>query len=681
MDKQAILSRLDVQSFYADAIPSLKWNGSAWGQGLCPLHDDHRPSFFANRETGAWNCKGCNKSGSLFDFYMVRHGVDFRGAVNALAREAGINIHREGPAKKTGISRKIVDTYDYTDEQGNALYQVVRYEPKDFRQRRPDGKGGWIWNLEGVRLVPYRLPEVLKAKSVIVTEGEKDVETLREWGLTATTNAQGAGKWRQEYNEHFKGRRVAVLPDNDEPGRKHAETVAWAIHGIAESVRVVELPELPHKGDVSDWLNQGGTKGKLIELIKQALEWTPTEVKPAQDGRRQVEESKQAPIPQLVNISSVTPEPVTWLWRNWLPSGKIAIVDGDPGLGKSTILLDLAARITKGLPMPGDTESNEPGNVVLLSAEDGLADTIRPRLDAAGADVTRVDAFCGVMCDGTPHLPSLPGDVRVLHQVAKEKAARLIVIDPLFAYLHGSIKSNSDQDVRGVLHLVAKMAEDTGAAVAIIRHLNKTPGGNPLYRGGGSIGIIGAARIGLLVAQDPENEDRRVLAVAKSNLGPKPKSLAYSLEPVGEYTRIKWEGESHYLAKDLLAMQNDDEDMGGAREQAEDFLRNRLADGPVSAKQIQKEAKAEGISDATLRRASKRLGVKHGKQGGFFGGEKGWAWSLPAEDAQDAHSSGMSTFRENEHLQQVEGGKCALCSRGGMCIMAEGQRELCGGPC
>ena len=167
----------------------------------------------------------------------------------------------------------IAATYDYTDENGALLFQVVRYSPKGFRQRRPDGHGGWIWNLSGVKRVLYRLPELVSAgqdDNIFIVEGEKDVDRLRGLGLTATTNAGGAGKWKSSYNHYFRDRDVILLPDNDEPGRKHADEVKEALTGIARSVTVVELPGLPAKGDVSDWLTAGHSKDELRSLVEHA---------------------------------------------------------------------------------------------------------------------------------------------------------------------------------------------------------------------------------------------------------------------------------------------------------------------------------------------------------------------------------------------------------------------------
>jgi hypothetical protein len=168
-------------------------------------------------------------------------------------------------------------TYDYTDELGELLYQVVRYKPKDFRQRRPDDKGRWQWNLDGTRRVLYRLPEILAADlnaTVYKCEGEKDVDRVRAEGLLATTNAQGAKKWREEFADALKDRRVVILPHNDESGREHAELVARSLSGKVRSVKILELPGLPEDGgDVYDYFEGGGTAEELEQLANEAPEW------------------------------------------------------------------------------------------------------------------------------------------------------------------------------------------------------------------------------------------------------------------------------------------------------------------------------------------------------------------------------------------------------------------------
>lgn len=175
------------------------------------------------------------------------------------------------------VKPKLVAAYVYRDATGAVLYEACRYEPKTFRQRRPDGHGGYLWNLEGVPRVLYRLPELLASKkAVIVVEGEKDVDNLYALGCVATCNVGGAGKWRDEYNEHLRGRQVVILPDNDHAGAEHADKVARALVGIAASVKVVPLPGLAPKGDVSDWIAAGGTKKRLVEIMQAAPEFDPS---------------------------------------------------------------------------------------------------------------------------------------------------------------------------------------------------------------------------------------------------------------------------------------------------------------------------------------------------------------------------------------------------------------------
>lgn len=181
------------------------------------------------------------------------------------------------------MATSIVARYPYHDEHGALLFEVVRFEPKSFAQRRPDGRGGFVWGLDGVRRVPYRLPQLLNSVgTVYVTEGEKDADRLVDLGVTATCNPCGAGSWRPELAKYFDGREVTILPDNDGAGLAHADDVARALHPVAKSVRVVWLPGLPSKADVSDWLDAGHTFARLDEIAAQTPVWCPAEAQGAE---------------------------------------------------------------------------------------------------------------------------------------------------------------------------------------------------------------------------------------------------------------------------------------------------------------------------------------------------------------------------------------------------------------
>lgn len=220
-------------------------------QAKCPAHEDAKASLAVKQ----------GQKGVL----LTCHAGCKTGDV---AKALGLRVSDlfDEPLKKT--DRKIVATYPYTDENGKLLYEVVRFEPKDFRQRRPNGNG-WDWGLGETRRVLYHLPRLIRSapKAVFVVEGEKDVHSLETLNLVATSASGGAGKWLPGYSESLKGRIVLILPDNDAPGRAHAKQVADSLAGIA-TPRVLELPGLAPKGDVSDWIAAGGTRDKLLALCK-----------------------------------------------------------------------------------------------------------------------------------------------------------------------------------------------------------------------------------------------------------------------------------------------------------------------------------------------------------------------------------------------------------------------------
>jgi RecA-family ATPase len=336
----------------------------------------------------------------------------------------------------------------------------------------------------------------------------------------------------------------------------------------------------------------------------------------------------------LVRLSDVEPEQVLWLWPGRIPLGKLTILDGDPGLGKSMITCDLAARVSTGREMPdgekGDLDG--PAGVVLLSAEDGLADTIRPRLHAAGADCTRIAALTHVVDEtGLMKAPNVANLDEIEKAIATTEA-KLVIIDPVVAYLPGNAKSHNDQDVRRVLAPLAELAERKGVAILMLRHLNKAPGGNPLYRGGGSIAFIGAVRSGLLAAQDPEDEtgQRRVIASTKSNLALTSQALAYHVVTADNgAARIEWDGLSEHTAAGLLTVL-DQEDKSAVAD-AVAFLEDLLQDDGCKADDVWSKARQQGISKRTLDRAKSRLSVKSVRCGAVT--DAYWMWVLSTEGA------------------------------------------------
>ena len=340
------------------------------------------------------------------------------------------------------------------------------------------------------------------------------------------------------------------------------------------------------------------------------------------------------PRANVKKLSEVTPERVQWLWPGWLPIGKVVILDGDPSVGKSTLTADWAARVSTGTPWPDGSECLE-GDVLLLSAEDGLADTIRPRLDAAGGDPSRIHALESVSYeaqDGSTRARAFNlSDVTALERTVSEHLPRLVLIDVLMAYLPGQVDSHKDQDVRTVLGELARIADRYGCCIVALRHMNKSGGSKAMYRGAGSIGIVGAARVGMLAGHDPTDEtgERRVLAVFKSNLAAIPGALTYRLADAPEHgcARIEWTGSSTLKADGLLAAQAEDAD---ELREIDAWLLDYLerSGGEAKARDVINDGKTAGFTEDAIKRARRRLRIRTERNG--FGKGSVVAWSIGA---------------------------------------------------
>ena len=259
--------RLDVREFLGK-LEGVRRSGDGW-VAKCPVrghgngNGDQRPSLSVSQAADGRILAKCH-AGCPTERVIEVMGFSM---VDLFPESPNGNGHAE-----------IAATYDYEDETGNLLFQVVRQSPKKFFQRRPDGKGGWINKVGNTRKVLFRLREILAGDPtlpVFVVEGEKDVLELERLGLIATTNPMGAGKWRPEYSKSLRARDIVLIPDNDRPGRDHVETAARSLRDAAASVKILELPGLPKAGDVSGWLKAGGTAEELLRMTAEAPEWTP----------------------------------------------------------------------------------------------------------------------------------------------------------------------------------------------------------------------------------------------------------------------------------------------------------------------------------------------------------------------------------------------------------------------
>ena len=319
---------------------------------------------------------------------------------------------------------------------------------------------------------------------------------------------------------------------------------------------------------------------------------------------------------KMISMADVQSQEVGWLWYPFIPYGKLTIIQGDPGDGKTTLVLNLAARLSRGEGMETEMEVAEPVNIIYQTAEDGLADTVKPRLEQAGADCTRISVI-----DESDKALSMV-DERLEQAVVRQKA-KVLILDPIQAYLGGGIDMNRANEARDMTKRLGALAERTGCAVILIGHMNKNGGGKAAYRGMGSIDFFAVARSVLLVGRIEGEENLRAMVQIKNNLAGLGHAKAFGLSEDG----FKWMGDYEITADEVL---------GGIvpkvnkKEKALRFLRDMM--GPnvaMPSEEVLALAKEEGIGKRTLESAKKELGIRAKRIAGK------WYWDFSIGEAQD----------------------------------------------
>jgi DnaB-like helicase C terminal domain/CHC2 zinc finger/Toprim-like len=338
----------EVHAYYASQVPGLKQFGKEL-RGPCPVHNGKDLNFSVNIETGFAHCHSqCGRGWDVISLEMELTGVGF-----PQAKERVFDL--VGRPRVPWEDRNIEAVYDYTDEAGKLLYQVVRLHGKQFRQRRPDGQGAWTWGLGDVQRVPFQLPRIMGSEFVAVCEGEKDALALDRVGIIASCNSGGAGNFKPELVAYFAGKAIVIFPDNDQPGREHALKVAVLLAPVAKSLKIVELPGLEAKGDVSDYINAGGTVEQIRELYRLAQLWTPewefaSNVPDENDKHvRTIEQEVEAAggLTEFWNLAKFTGLPTPFTKLNWvlgggMRPGEVYVIGGNQGSGKTSLALQFA---------------------------------------------------------------------------------------------------------------------------------------------------------------------------------------------------------------------------------------------------------------------------------------------------------------------------------------------------
>lgn len=564
---------------------------------------------------------------------------------------------------------KWIARWPYRDAKGRLLFLAVRFEPVGERKEvipltycEKDGRRAWRWQALPAPRPLYGLDKLAARPEapVLVTEGEKKVEPAEKFfpEYVAVTSPGGSGAAGKADWTPLKGRRVTVWPDADDAGRRYADDVARLAHAAgAASVAVVPVPEdFPEGWDLADAPPDGWTAERLrAELLEKAISWE------SKAGPREPTEAEHGIIYRC--IADVEAKPIRWLWPGRIARGKVSMIAGHPGLGKSQVTASLAAIVTTGGLWPVDRTRAERGSAIFLTAEDDAEDTLRPRLEAVGADLPRVyilDAVREKTDAGKTRVRgfSLADDIARLDSLlATRPDVSVLVVDPVSAYL-GGVDSHKNADVRALLAPLAEMAARHGVAVVCVSHLNKGTGNDALMRVTGSLGFVAAARAVYVVAKDDKQAGRRLFLPLKNNLGNDESGFAFSIEshrlPGGiETSRVAWEAEPVTTTADEALAPAGDPEERNALDDAKEFLAALLADGPMRAKKVFAEAREAGHAERTIRRAQKALAVEAIKDGL----KGGWQWRLPpkmAKGAEDGQAQNVATFGGVGHLREGE---------------------------
>lgn len=653
----------------------------------CPAHPDQNPSLsigLGRNDKVLLNCfAGCS-----FSEICEAANLDPRelaGSSNGDAGSRSAELRKNAYAsaeqavealpaivgRTKGSTWNVVAEYPYRTALGVEIARVIRLEPANAVQERAKtfrpisldpAHNVWILRDPPGPWPLYRLTELRGPGRVWVCEGEKCVEAMRGLGLVATTSAHGAKAPHRTDWSPLAGRDVVILPDYDTAGIRYAERVSGILMRLSPPcrIRIVQLPGLPAGGDIVEFLAERRDSTPVRQEIEDLADRTPIRQPPVDDLPVQ---SRAV----IVQLSEITPQPLQWLWLNRIPFGKLTMFAGDPGVGKSLIIIDLAARVSTGAALPDCQGSGEAQDVLLLTAEDDLHDTVRPRLDVAGADPDRIVCLKGVremLRDGYRSF-LLARDLALMEEALRNRPTiRLVIIDPISAYLGGA-DSHRNDDVRGLLAPLSEMAARNRVAVVAVTHLNKGHIGRALYRMMGSLAFVAAARAAHLFVADPNDPARRFMLSIKTNLGSPPAGLAYrieraSAEGVGQVGRIVWYPEPVLrTADEVLTATVNGEGRYSALEEAEAWLADALGSGPIAAKDVKSRAAEAGIKSRTLERARAKLGVLP-KRAGFGHGSQ-WVWSMPAKVASscEGHQSSPLAFFGKLGNLRVEGASTA----------------------
>jgi len=470
--KEQIFQKLNIRSFYGGYIKDISSKDQNYCRCPFPDHDDSNPSFSVNLLNGFYKCHGCGNEGDVFDFYKKYHGVDFKTAVSQLAELIGID-----PENNNSEFDKILYEYDYLDNNGNLLYQIVRYNPKEFRPRRKDKAGNWVYNLPGVEKVLYNLPELVKSENIIYVEGEKDADNLKKRGFTATTHPFGANSWKSDYSKFLKGKNVFIIPDNDTSGFKLAYEIAKDLLEVAQTVKIIQLPDLGEQKDkngldVTDWIEKrrvdNKSDGDIKMEINHLIEKAPI--------------FKMSFIQGPDNIAPVTIKellihkfpPREDILEPWLQTQGLAMIHAFRGVGKTQLSVGIAVAVSSGSQFL-KWKAEKPRKVLFIDGEMPGA-VIQERFSNAlwSMEKEPIESFLRIV---TPDLigssvPNLSDEINQNKIEPYLKDISLIIIDNLSTVCQGG-PENDAQSWLSMQNWALKQRSE-GKSILFIHHDGKS---------------------------------------------------------------------------------------------------------------------------------------------------------------------------------------------------------------
>ncbi|MBQ2152333.1 MAG: AAA family ATPase, partial [Clostridia bacterium] len=578
----------------------------------CPAHDDRHSSLSVSQSTDGKILLNCF-AGCTAEQIVSSLGLKLS---DLFSEQSKPQFNTQFTNRSSG-GKAIV--YDYTDDMGNVIVKKLRYPNKAFCWLHYDTKHKQYdkGRPQAAKPLLYNSYACKGSEWLYIVEGEKDVDTLKRYNKAAVSFPDGCqSKWYNEYSDYFRNKTVAIIQDNDTPGKEFAKRIAAKLFECAKSVRIIDLTQIwedmPEKADVTDYLSKyPNSIDEVSKLANNTAVW-----------------SHKFDKRKYIFLSEVTSKKTEWLWYPYIPSGKLTILAADPGTGKTFFSLYLAAQTSTGRPFYGQELYNKPGVVVYQTAEDGIADTLKPRLEPMNPNFDNI-----VVYDESNESLSFSESYQKIEDIMQDLHPKLMIFDPLQAYLGADVDMHRANEVRPVMRKIGDLAEKYKCAVLLIMHNNKNTSAQALYRALGSIDITAIVRSQLIMAKDPNSESGGIiLCHEKSSLARHGQSILFEIDP--ERHGIVWNGFSNLTADDVLTVRKGTKTRSSEKKDTvtEHLLEMFGNDIFIAFQNINELCAEMHCSKNTLYRARDELNLQSCSIG--FGNGKRAFWLLPGVDIQ-----------------------------------------------